>query len=464
MKIVVLGGSPKGNKSVTMQYVKYIQRILPDHEFNLLTISSRIKTLEKDEKAFFGVMDEIRSSDGVIWAFPLYVFLVPSQYKRFIELIWERNAQDVFKEKYAAVLTTSINFFDHIAHNYMQSVCDDLEMRFAGAFSAEMHDLRNPAGQKKTRLFGESFVETIVKGYPTTRRFPPILSSDTKYIPGIPSIKVDAPGKEVTIVHDAKEDQVNLLNMIQRMRLCFAQEVAVYNLHDVKIKAGCLGCLKCGQNYRCAYTGKDDFIDFYNEKVKSANILIFAGTLTDRFLSSRWKMFFDRGFFNCHTPSLVGKQFAFLLSGPLRQNWNLREMLEGYVQWQGSNVVDFVSDEVADSKELDEQLSGLAARLAWNSRLGYIKPKTFLGVGGHKIFRDDIFSSLRFVFQADHRYYKKNGLYDFPQKRVGLRITNVVLGMLFRTPRIRREFDRVVTQKMIEPHQKVVDSVSKKDA
>ena len=154
-------------------------------------------------------------------------------------------------------------------------------------------------------------------------------------------------------------------------------------------------------------------------------------------------------------------QFGFVISGPLGQIGNIREVLEGYVQWQRSSLVDFVTDEVADSTLLDAQLSGLAERLAWNARMEYIKPFTFLGVGGHKIFRDDIFSKLRFVFQADHRYYKRNNLYNFPQKRVVLRVVNIILGALFRVPKIRRKFDQMIKQKMIEPHRKVVESVSR---
>jgi hypothetical protein len=63
-----------------------------------------------------------------------YYFLVSSQYKRFIELIWERKAEGFFKDKYTAVLSTSIHFFDHTAHNYMNAICDDLEMKYLGFF------------------------------------------------------------------------------------------------------------------------------------------------------------------------------------------------------------------------------------------------------------------------------------------------------------------------------------------
>ena len=141
MKIVVLNGSPKGHVSVTMQYVNLIQKKFPHHELRIFNVASQIKKIEKDETAFREIMDEVRSAGGVLWAFPLYVFLVSSQYKRFIEILWERNGADAFRDKYAATLSTSIHFFDHTAHNYIRAICDDLDMRFAGAFSAEMHDL-----------------------------------------------------------------------------------------------------------------------------------------------------------------------------------------------------------------------------------------------------------------------------------------------------------------------------------
>ena len=49
MKIIVLNGSPKGNLSVTLQYVHYIQKQFPQTELKIHNISERIKAIEKDE-------------------------------------------------------------------------------------------------------------------------------------------------------------------------------------------------------------------------------------------------------------------------------------------------------------------------------------------------------------------------------------------------------------------------------
>ena len=97
MKIIVLNGSPKGIESATMQYILYIQKKFPQHNLKILNIAQQIKQLENNEERFQEVIEDVKNSDGVIWGFPLYVMLVPSQYKRFIELITERNVEDAFK-------------------------------------------------------------------------------------------------------------------------------------------------------------------------------------------------------------------------------------------------------------------------------------------------------------------------------------------------------------------------------
>ena len=139
MKISVLNGSPKGMTSVTMQYIHYIQKKYPQHELKIINISQRIHKIEKEPAVFQEILDDIQSSDGIIWAFPVYYLLVPSNYKRFIELIRINGAEDIFKNRYTAVLTTSIHFFDHTAHNYMHSICDDLDMKYIGSYSADLN-------------------------------------------------------------------------------------------------------------------------------------------------------------------------------------------------------------------------------------------------------------------------------------------------------------------------------------
>ena len=48
MRILVLNGSPKGKYSVTLQTVNYLQLLRPEHQFEILHVGQKIKSLEKD--------------------------------------------------------------------------------------------------------------------------------------------------------------------------------------------------------------------------------------------------------------------------------------------------------------------------------------------------------------------------------------------------------------------------------
>ena len=458
MKIVVLNGSPKGDISVTMQYVNYIAKKYPQHQFQTENISQRIKLIEKSPNEFARIIADIQATDGVLWAFPLYILLVHAHYKRFIELVFERGAQAAFAGKYAASLSTSIHFFDHTAHNYMHAICDDLGMRFVESFSPDMTDLLNEEGQLKTAQFGEHFLNAIQTQAPTARQYGPLNWRAFQYEPGPASAPAAAGGKKVVILHDSTGPDTNLGRMVARCQAALSGDVTVFNLHDIDIKASCQGCLECGGNNVCAYEGKDGFIDFFRSQIMAADILVYGGIITDRYLSSLWKMFFDRSFFNTHTPVLGGKQVAFIISGPFSQLENLREILTAFMEYQLANLVGFASDEFGTSQEIDAVLDGLMRRTAGLSEQSYVQPASFLGVGGTRIFRDDIFGRLRIPFPADHRAYTRLGFYKtFPQRNLGVTLLNTFVGPLLSIRRLRQGFNKVIKVQMVAPLKKVVD-------
>ena len=464
MKIVVLNGSPKGDISATMQYVHFIQKKFPQHELGILNISQKIQAIEKDEKTFREIIDQVRLADGILWAFPLYFLLVHSHYKRFIELIFERGVEDAFQGKYTAALSTSIHFYDHTAHNYINAICDDLDTKYVGAFSADMSDLLEEKKREKLLLFAEHFFGAIENNVPTTKNFQPLPRSQFDYVPGDVESKVDIGDKKVVVLTDSTDSQTNLGKMIERFSRSFSGEVEVINLNDVDIKGGCLGCIQCGYDNSCTYGDKDGYMEFFNTKVRPADVLIVAGTTKDRYLSSRWKMFFDRSFFNNHAPTMTGKQIGIIISGPLRRIPNLRQIFEAWFEVQQASIVDFITDEDEDSAQIDKLLQSLAERLIRFASEGYMKPATFLGIGGAKIFRDDIYGRLRFPFQADHRFYRRHGLYDFPQKDYKSRITNSMLTLLTKIPSMRKEiYTRRMKTEMIKPLQKVLESYESPD-
>jgi len=450
MKIAVLNGSPKGEVSVTMQYVHFLELRFPEAEFELFDVALKIKKLEKDEKDFGEVIAGIAAADAVLWAFPLYFLVVCSQYKRFIELIFEKNAVSAFRGKPAATLTTSINFFDHTAQNYINGICDDLGMNFFGSYSAEMNDLLKTKERQRLKAFGELFMKAIKEGTPAIRNNAPLVAPQVVF--EAQDLKpVDVEGKKVLIVADNLSDNTNLQKMVERLRQTFSPSAELIQLKDIDIKGGCLGCLQCGFDNICVYEGKDGYIDFYNNKVKRADILIVAGAIHDRYLSSLWKCFFDRSFFNGHTPALMGKQVGFVIAGPFNQISNLREILKASIEMQHCNLVGFVSDDLGSSSEINDALQTMASNAALQSKIGYIQPPTFYQVAGNKLFRDAVWGRLRVVFQADHRYYKEHGIYNFPQKYYKWRIINSILVVLTKIPAVRREFVKRMKQEMIKP-------------
>lgn len=464
MKIIVLNGSPKGNNSVTMSYIKYLKVRYPEHDLDIKTVALSLPKLEKNESAFQDLTYEIQTSDAVIWAYPLYFMLVHSNYKRFIELIWERNATHAFKGKYAASLSTSIHFYDHSANNYIHAVSEDLGMKFVSSYSPEMHDLMNPKKRSNLEKFFEEFIQTVQEKANLPKTYPAIVPSSFVYENGLDGNKTDLGDKKLVIITDQyheKEPTDNLSKMINRFAMNLTGSVKIIDLSTIKMNGGCLGCLHCGMDNICVYDGKDDVRKIYETVGAEADMVIFAGTIRDRYLSSTWKCFIDRGFFHTHQPSFKGKQFGYLISGPLGQNSNLREVLVAYAEMSYANLVGIVTDEVESSQELDNQLDYFAKRLLTSAQKEYFKPNTFLGVGGAKIFRDDIYSGLRFVFQKDYQYLKKHKMLDFPQYKWGTRFLNLFLP-LTRIPAVKKMIQSKTMDMMHLPHDKVVQTAKKK--
>ena len=182
-----------------------------------------------------------------------------------------------------------------------------------------------------------------------------------------------------------------------------------------------------------------------------------AGTIRDRYLSATWKQFFDRSFFNGHVPAIEGKQVAYLIEGPVSQVPNLKEILTSRVMIGKANLTGIVTSEPGDPDEIDAALQSLAKRAVTFSDQGYIAPATFQAVGGHKIFRDEIWGSMRAVFKADDRYYRRQGFYDFPtwnySQRIGTRIFSFILDI----PKIRREAQKNMAGHMLHPLIKAVE-------
>lgn len=454
MKIVILNGSPKGDQSITLQYLRYIEKKIPGHEYKIIDIGKKIKKIEKDGDYFQTIVDDIKSSDAVIWSFPIYFLMVPSQLKRFVEILFEKVPDGVLKDKYTTAITTSIHFYDHTAHNYIHSVSEDMGALYVRGYSAEMSDLLNPDERENFLGFFRDFFRHIEKKMPVARVFMPVNYSIPEYKPDDVEEIEKTGDKKILLLTDAEKSDVNINRMIDVFLKRSPYEVEVLNLNDIDIKGGCIGCIHCAYDGTCIY--KDDFMDFFREKVLKADGIIQACRIKDRYLSSNWKKYYDRTFFNGHRPVLMGKQMGFLISGPLRQISNLRQLIEGFLQVGKVNLVDIITDEYEDSDKITSLISSFADEFVYSMDKGMSRPGTFLEVGGHKIFRDYIYG-MKFIFREDHLFYEKHNLYDFPQKDIKGRLKNTFLTPLMKVPKMREEFYKVARQKMVEPYVKIVE-------
>lgn len=420
MKIIILNGSPKSEKSVTMQSMKYLEQIYGEHEFEYIHIFKEINKYEKSKEELEKLCEKIQRADGVIWAFPLYHALVHSYYKRFIELILERNLIGYFTGKYTSAFSTSIHYADIHAHNFMRGICEDLSMNYVEYLSHEMNDLTRERRRKELKLFFENLLIYIREGLTTNKLFKPVSKSTFKYNAGETNKFINT-DKKIIIITDAKKEDHNLKEMIKKYKSYLKNAVEVLNLNDIDIKGPCLGCCKCAAENICVYHDKDGYRNFLDYVIENGDIVIFAGTIRDRYLSSRFKLYYDRSFCYTHIPFLNGKQIGYMISGKLSEVQNLRQILELYTG-EDKNLIGFITDESEDSAVIDKEIYTFAKMGVSYCERNYFKADTFLGVASKNLFSDAIQGELGGIFVGDYKYYKRNRMLkktSFKQKIQG---------------------------------------------
>ena len=148
MRILILNGSPSGEHSITLQTMRFIQKYFPKQKYEVLHVSQRIRMYEKD---FSEAREALLSADVIPFCYPVYTFLVPAQLHRFIELIKEDGVE--LRGKFVSQITTSKNFYDVTAHEFIRENCQDLGMNYVTGLSADMEDLLGKNGRREALSF-----------------------------------------------------------------------------------------------------------------------------------------------------------------------------------------------------------------------------------------------------------------------------------------------------------------------
>ncbi len=440
MNIIVINGSPLGEKGVSAHYTAYLARKLPEHRFDVLEVARKIRSLERDRACLDDMVDRINTADAILWCFPVYFMLVPAQLKRFIELLMERSTSLALTGKVATAISSSAHFYDHTAHDYLRGISSDMGLVYVQGFSAGMGDLLTEQGRRDLLGFFDEFLGHACGKIPVDAPVPPLLPTGATYEPKPQPVSpvtgaTGATGAErIVVVSDAgsgPEDR-NLRRMIQVLVGSLSHPVDLLELQSLNMKGGCLGCMRCADDGACGY--KDDYARTFDERIKPAHVVIYAGRIRDRFFSARHKMFIDRYFRYGHRPAAAQRQLlGYLVSGPLQQLPAMNEILEATVQVARGQRLGIVTDESPDSDVITARLRSMACRVdSWLERPWFL-PSTFLGVGGTKIFRDLVYEN-KGMLSADHRFYRASGLYDFPQRNLRKRLVMATMLLCKRVP------------------------------
>lgn len=451
MKILVLNGSPKGQYSVTLQTINYLQKLCPKHEFEVLHVGQRIKALEKD---FTPAAEAIEKAKLIIFSYPVYTFIAPYQLHRFIELLKESGIN--LEGKFVTQLTTSKHFYDVTAHRYIQDNCQDMRMKFIRGLSADMDDLLKEKGRKDAKAFLKfvfwSMKNNVYEALPVKETGTVQLKSVT--VPENGSIAEEEKIGDVVIVTDCEDENIQLQNMIARFRKVFPRKTRVVNIRKYPFIGGCLGCFNCAVSGKCIYI--DKFDEFLRNEIQTAESIVYAFTIKDHSMGAAFKLYDDRQFCNGHRTVTMGMPFGYLVSGIYSKEANLQMILEARAQ-VGSN---FLAGVASDEIDPDESIDNMAATLSYALENKYVPPQNFYGIGGMKIFRDLIWI-MQGMMKADHKFYKAHGQYDFPQKEWTTMLKMYLVGGLISNPKVKAKMGNAMNEGMLMPYKKLLEECDK---
>lgn len=448
MKILVLNASPKGSHSTTVHTALYLQALHPEHQFAFVPVGQRIKLYEKD---FAPLRKELQQADLLLFCYPVYTFIAPYQLHRLIELIKADGVN--LSGKFASQITTSKHFYDVTAHRYVEENCCDLGLQVVRGLSADMDDLLNERGQREARNFFDQLLFSCEHGLFVTPPSRAPRREKTVYRPVL-SDTPKTPGKDVVIVTNCAPEDENLRGMIADFRAALPLESRVVNLRDFPFDGGCLGCFGCAVTGKCVY--KDGFDEFLRTRIQNADAFVYAFTISDHYTHSSFKCYDDRQFCNGHRTVTHGTPIAYLISGDYRYESNLRMILEGRAEVGGNYLCGVATDEENTTLAIRTLTDSLV--FALDKRLS--RPANFYGVGGMKIFRDLIYV-MQGMMKADHKFYKENGIYDFPQKQKKRILQMKLVGALIAVPSVQKKMKGQMNRYIIGPYEKVVADAAK---
>ena len=447
MEILIINGSPKGKYSVTLQTCKYLEILHPEHHFEILNAGQSIKALEKDFSSAAGLVSR---ADILLFSYPVYTFVAPCQLHRFIELLKEAKLD--LSGKWASQISTSKHFYDITAHRYIQDNCHDLGLHYVTGLSADMDDLTTEKGQQEAEKFFSYLIWSVTNGIcePSPEDAPAFIPRAAS-----PVQSTGSKSGDVVILTDCTVSSTHLQSMIDRFCAAVPRKTRIINIREYPFRGGCLGCFNCAITGKCIY--KDGFDEYLRNEIQTAEAIVYAFTISDHSMGSRFKMYDDRNFCNGHRTVTIGMPIGYLVDGALSREENLRTIIEARAQ-VGSN---FLAGIATNEQDPDREIDALAQKLTYALEHKYVPPQNFYGIGGMKVFRDLIWV-MQGMMRADHKFYKAHGQYDFPQKQWPRMIAMYAVGAMLSNDKIKSKMGNKMNEGMIMPYQKALEEAKKR--
>lgn len=464
--IFIINGSPKPKYSITLQTSLFLQKKFTDCNFEFSHVAKLNKELDTNPNEVF---EKICVSDIVIFSYPVYTFIAPYQLHLFIEKLKKHNFD--FSGKVATQITTSKHFYDVTAHRYIKDNALDLGFNFINGLSADMEDLLKTSGQKEAENFFKRVLwcteNQLFDDYPNKNQNSISTEKPTSIVKFTDEFKIDLPkddSKEIVIITDydkSNPQDKNLKLMIDKFIDLLPYKTKIVNIREYKFKGGCLGCFRCASDGKCIYT--DGFDEFLRNEIQTASSMIYAFRIKEHSMGSVFKLYDDRQFCNGHRTVTIGMPVGYLVSGNLSQEENLRTIIQARSDVGGNFLAGIATDEISPSSKENKtefEIYSLVKNLIFAFENKFTQSANFYGIGGMKIFRDLIYQ-MQGMMKADHKFYKKQGLYnDFPQKHKGKIFAMYLVGLL-NSPKLASKIGNKMNEGMIAPYKILLDNLDK---
>ena len=253
-------------------------------------------------------------------------------------------------------------------------------------------------------------------------------------------------GKRVVVVTDMSEEDVSLKEKVDEFIASVGCPVDIVNIGEFAFKGSCQGCFNCAGSGECIF--KDGFTDLLRNNIHKHDAIVYAFTIRNHSMGSRFKMYDDRQFCNGHRTVTMGTPFGYIIEGDINAEPNLKNVLEARAQVGGNFLAGLACTH--------GQVKEMASVLSYAMTHSLVLPQNFLGVGGMKIFRDLIYQ-MRGMMRADHKLFKSHGQSDFSQKKWRTSMMMYLVGWMMNNRKVRSRLGNKINEGMVAPYSKLLD-------